>query len=292
LRKRARHTVDGEVGVTWRDNEGLRRFSSVRGVDLSESGVGVESLEPLEVDSYVQVHAEHLGFSWAARVCYCRHRGSKYYIGLQFHRGSTSAAQPETDEFVDYYDVMQISPTAEPDTISRVYKLLAVRYHPDNAQTGNVERFLLLRTAFDTLSDPVKRAAYDTQYNFRQAEPIPVFELKEFVVGIDAEVNRRLGVLCLLYNRRRVNPDKPCLTLLEFEGLMGIPREHLVFTIWYLKEKRLLRTESGANFEITADGVEFVESSLPANRLLRKLLRAPEPASETGGLSGRSADQG
>ena len=61
--------------------------------------------------------------------------------------------------------------------------------------------------------------------------------------------------------------------------MMRIPREHLVFTIWYLKEKRLLRTESNADFELTADGAEFVESSLPTNRLLQKLLRGPEQSS-------------
>jgi curved DNA-binding protein CbpA len=280
LRKATRHPVEGEVGIAWRDNNGLLRFSSVRGVDLSENGVGVESLEPLEADSYVQVHAEHLGFSWTAHVRYCRRRGSKYIIGLEFCRSRADTGQQESDGFVDYYELMQISATAEQDTISRVFRLLAARYHPDNVHTGDNEKFLLLKSAFDTLSDPVKRAVYDTEYSFRQKAPIPVFELKEFVVGIDAEVNRRLGVLCLLYNRRRADPDKPYLSLLEFEQMMRIPREHLVFTIWYLKEKRLLRTESNADFEITADGAEFVESSLPTNRLLQKLLHASEQSSD------------
>ncbi len=280
LRKETRRPVKGEVGVAWRDRNGLLQFCNVQGVDLSEGGVGVESAEPLDVGSYVQVHAEHLGFSWTARVRSCRRWGSGYRIGLEFRGARAGAGRAESDEFVDYYELMQISPTAEEDTITRVFRLLAARYHPDNLQTGDNDTFLLLKTAFDTLSDPVKRAVYDTEYHFRQTEPMPVFEMKEFVVGIDVEVNRRLGILCLLYNRRRVNPDKPCLSLLEFEQMMRIPREHLVFTIWYLKEKRLLRTESNADFELTADGAEFVESSLPTNRLLQKLLHAPEQSSD------------
>ncbi len=279
LRKESRRPIGGEVLLVWQGGNGQRQFCTVRGVDLSETGVGVESPEPLPVDAYVQVHAEHLGFSWAARVRHCRDRRSKYLIGLERSTFRPSNAQPAEDEFVDYYELMQISPTAETDTISRVFRLLAARYHPDNVHTGDAEKFLLLKKAYETLSDPLERAAYDQEYRLRQTEPIPVFELKEFVVGIDAEVNRRLGVLCLLYNRRRVNPDKPCLSLLEFEQLMRIPREHLVFTIWFLKEKHLVRAESGAELEITAEGAEFVEASLPSNRLLRKLLRAPEQES-------------
>jgi hypothetical protein len=98
-------------------------------------------------------------------------------------------------------------------------------------------------------------------------------------VGVDAEKNRRLGVLCLLYNRQRLYPDKPVLSLLQLEQVMTIPREHLTFTVWYLRRKGLVASEGGADFEITAEGVDFVESALPTNRLLQRLLRAPVDAS-------------
>ncbi len=41
------------------------------------------------------------------------------------------------EEFADYYEVLELSPAAETETIHRVYRLLAARYHPDNAQTGD-----------------------------------------------------------------------------------------------------------------------------------------------------------
>jgi hypothetical protein len=273
-----RRPVDGEVVISWRDPYGLHQFSRVLGVDLSTAGVGVESSEPLALDSYVLVNAEQYGISGLARVRHCAPRGRKYLIGLELYRTASSGNQPEHEDFVDYYELMQLGSAAELETIHRVFKILATRYHPDNVNTGDNERFLLLKRAFDTLSDPAKRAAYDAEYEFRKMEPVPIFELKEFVVGIESEVNRRLGILCLLYNRRRSNPDRPGLSLLEFEQLMRIPREHLVFTIWYLKEKQLLRTGNNADFEITALGIEFVETSLPSNSVLRKLLSAPEPA--------------
>jgi DnaJ-class molecular chaperone len=41
----------------------------------------------------------------------------------------------------DYYEVLQVSDTAEPETINRVYRIFAQRYHPDNRETGNEARF-------------------------------------------------------------------------------------------------------------------------------------------------------
>jgi curved DNA-binding protein len=289
-RRKSRRSIATAVVITWQDANGQRRFCTVRGVDLSESGMKVESKEPLDVDSYVRLEAAEFGFNSAARVRHCALGASGYIIGLEFLGATTSQSPHDEGEFVDYYDLLQISPTADLETIHRVYRLVAGRYHPDNSQTGDLEKFLLLNKAFETLSDPALRAAYDAEFQSQKTAPMPVFELKEFVVGIEAEVNRRLGVLGLLYNRRRINPDKPGISLLDFEQAMTIPREHLVFTIWYLKEKHLLRTEGGSEFEITADGVEFIESSLPANRMLQRLLRAPrqatgpEPEKSNGGL--------
>jgi DnaJ-class molecular chaperone len=38
-------------------------------------------------------------------------------------------------DFVDFYEVLQVSASAEPETIHRVYRLLAQRWHPDNRET-------------------------------------------------------------------------------------------------------------------------------------------------------------
>src|SRR5713226_3275143 len=94
-------------------------------------------------------------------------------------------------EFVDYYELLQISPNAEVETVQRVFKMLATRYHPDNPETGDVDKFVLLNKAHETLSDPELRAAYDASYTARNTEPISLFELKEFAAGVDGEANRR-----------------------------------------------------------------------------------------------------
>jgi curved DNA-binding protein len=181
-------------------------------------------------------------------------------------------------DFVDYYELMQISPNAELPTIQRVYRMLAARYHPDNPETGDIDKFVQLQKAYQVLSDPAERDAYNSGLSQQEAQPLPIFEMKEFVVGIDAENNRRLGVLCLLYNRRKASGDHPGMSVFDLETKMAIPREHLEFTVWYLREKSLVRRdENTSEILITAEGIDFVEKNVPANRIVYKLLNAGEP---------------
>jgi curved DNA-binding protein CbpA len=179
-------------------------------------------------------------------------------------------------EFIDYYEVLQISPNAELETIRRVYKLLAVRMHPDNPTTGNAERFRIIKLAYEVLSDPEKRAKYNADRAERSQKPLPVFEMSDFAVGVDGEVNRRIGILCLLYNTRRANEDKPGLSMMELEKVMGFPREHLTFAIWYLKNKQYVSTGDTSDLLITSEGIDFLESNLPTSRVAYKLLKGAE----------------
>lgn len=192
----------------------------------------------------------------------------------QFHpNGSETEGSAE---FLDYYELMQISPNAEHETILRVYKMLAARYHPDNAETGDMNVFMLLNQAKEVLSNPELRAQYDAMLKRHLHEPLQIFSLKEFAKGIDGEENRRMGVLCLLYNRRRTQLEEPGLSVLELENLMACPREHLMFALWYLKEKNYVRQDDRSNFVVTGDGVDFVEEHLPKNKVMYKLLKAAE----------------
>lgn len=177
---------------------------------------------------------------------------------------------------VNYYDEMQIHPRAEPETIQRVYKLFAARYHPDNRETGDPERFRLIREAYEVLGDPERRAAYDAQLKREQPQPLPVFQTSDFEGGVDAEVKMRCGLLCLLYARRRSNPDYAALSMLDLEHLMAFPREHLAFAVWYLRSKKYITQDDRSSFVITAEGVEFLETQMPDNEFLLRVFRESE----------------
>src|SRR5438105_3187548 len=47
----------------------------------------------------------------------------------------------QADDFSDHYEALQLSPNADSETVDRVYRILAKRYHPDNQQTGDAARF-------------------------------------------------------------------------------------------------------------------------------------------------------
>ncbi|KAH9578192.1 DnaJ domain [Trypanosoma melophagium] len=58
------------------------------------------------------------------------------------------------------YDVLGVSPDAADDEISRVYRRLALQYHPDRNPNGEA-KFKEVANAYDVLSDPDKRRVYD-----------------------------------------------------------------------------------------------------------------------------------
>ncbi len=177
---------------------------------------------------------------------------------------------------IDYYGLLRISADAEDETIERVYAMLADRYHPDNPDTGDPERFQSLQAAHQTLTEPHTRASYDAAHRNSRTSVIQVFKRKEFAEGIQGEANRRMGVLCLLYNRRRSDSEKPGISLLQFEALMQIPREHLMFTLAYLKDHNCLNLDQHSDYVITGTGIDFVESHVTPDGLFSRLLEEGE----------------
>lgn len=187
----------------------------------------------------------------------------------------------------DYYEFLQISPNADVETIHRVYKFLAARLHPDNMQTGDSENFQLLKTAFDVLSDPVRRAEYDGKR--RQDSPQPISSTVDFMDKLDGEVNRRLAVLAVLYYKRRTAPNFPEVTLAAIEERMGFPRDYLDFTMWYLTKKGYISRADNAQFTLTAEGVDYVELQRVNLPILNRLLTSGSVAT-TQGSAGTSSD--
>lgn len=171
---------------------------------------------------------------------------------------------------IDYYELLQISPNADNETIHRVFKFLAGRLHPDNAHTGNAEKFQLVKSAYDVLSNSMRRREYDSKRKEREIRPLS--SAIDFMDQFEGEVNRRMAVLAVLYYRRRMCPNYPEVTLAELEERMGFPRDYLDFTLWYLAQKKLIHKADNACFALTADGVDFVEKERVVLPILNGLL--------------------
>jgi hypothetical protein len=158
----------------------------------------------------------------------------------------------------DHYEVLQVSPRADHETIQRIFRHLAKRFHPDNTESGDPERFKVVMEAFRVLSHPNLRAKYDAEYEQVRELRWRIFDQETSVSNVSADRRIRDAALTLLYSARRNDPDRPGIGVVELERLLGCPEEHMKFHMWYLRENGWVqRTESGA-FAITASGVDRV----------------------------------
>jgi molecular chaperone DnaJ len=74
----------------------------------------------------------------------------------------------------DYYEVLGVAKNANEDDIKKAYRKLAMKYHPDRNQGDEAkkaeERFKEAKEAYEMLSDPQKRSAYD-QFGHAGVDP-------------------------------------------------------------------------------------------------------------------------
>ena len=208
-----------------------------------------------------------------AMVRHCTWHDAAFVVGLELDEETRKTNSRPPEDTADYYEFLQISPRAEAETINRIYRFLAGRFHPDNPQTGDPERFVLLNQAFDVLSDPQRRAEYDASLEGKDGQPLPAFATVDFMDGAEGEVNRRMAVLSLLYRRCRANIEDPKVSLAELEAQMGFPREYLDFTTWYRATRN---TSPGRATRLRSDRPRsrLRGSELFKLPILRKLLNA------------------
>jgi curved DNA-binding protein CbpA len=179
-------------------------------------------------------------------------------------------------EQIDYYETLQISPNADPDTVHRLFRILAQRFHPDNQATGDPELFRRLTEAYEVLSDPVRRAQYDVNHDQQRRERSKLLaEMVRVQTDVEFEELARVTILEALYARRRLEPRNPGIWDGDLEELVGRPRDQLEFTLWYLSQKRFIDRQDGSRITITVDGVCYFEEHCLQHR---KLLRLPAPA--------------
>jgi curved DNA-binding protein CbpA len=185
------------------------------------------------------------------------------------------------EEEFDYYEVFELSPAARPDTVHSVYRILARRYHPDNADTGDEATFRRLVQAYRVLSDPERRAAYDVHWHANRKLQWRIFDHADASTKVAVEKRKRQGILALLYTKRVNAPEQPTLTITEMAELLGSAREHLEVSLWYLQKKGWVERTDNGRYSITVDGFDEAEArgtwQVPKDRLLTDGGREPEP---------------
>ena len=183
------------------------------------------------------------------------------------------------DKPVDYYEVLQVSSTAEPETIHRVYRLHAQRYHPDNQETGNRSRFEEIRRSLQRAQRP--RAPGSIRHRLLEAAPGALAPHLE-----RGRVGKRLRV------RAARSTDAPRGSLHPttdgargrrglLDGSRGpdrqAPRAPGIHDL-VLGQKKFLQRDDSSRLIITAEGVEFLEQNYRANLQRKRLPEARNPS--------------
>lgn len=275
-----KRTDPSVVRVRLKDQTGNARWATAYLRDVTEEGVGLSLMTPLEVGTMVVIRGtfgeSRNDVQLQADVKWCAEAsGGVYSVGLELSKGQGGRAKnerreadppvdstpfTEDPEQLDCYEIMQLSPKATADTIHRVHRMLAQRYHPDTPDTGNAEMFMRVTAAAQILSDPERRAKYDARYQATRQLHWKIFDQAEASLGPEAEKAKRRGILGLLYAKAAHDIERAGMTAIEFEEILGCPREHLQAALWYLKGKSFIQRTDNGRYSITVAGFDEMES--------------------------------
>ena len=197
-----KRTDPSVVRVRLKDQAGNARWATAYFRDVTEEGVGLSLMTPLQIGSMVVIRGnfgegrDRRPIAGGREVVH-RGSGGVYQAGLELTNGQGARARNERREAeprpakpcqfsddpeqLDCYEIMQLSPKAGADTIHRVHRILAQRYHPDTPDTGNAEMFIRVTAAARILSDPEQRAKYDIRYHATRQLHWKIFDQAEAV---------------------------------------------------------------------------------------------------------------
>jgi len=164
-------------------------------------------------------------------------------------------------DFVDYYELLQLSPNADSDTIERIFRHLAKKTHPDSTEFPDNDRFQQIVKAHRVLADPASRAGFDAKYQDYWKSKWKLASEASDKSSFDTDQLTRERILSLLYVQRRRNMRNPGLGELAIARLLLTPPELLEFHLWYLKARSWVERLDSGLLAITAQGVDQVEQN-------------------------------
>jgi curved DNA-binding protein len=181
--------------------------------------------------------------------------------------------------FVDYYDLLELSPKASPEAIECMFRIMAKRYNPETGIQKDTAKYHHLAQAYRVLRDPETRKKYDSQ---RSQNELDTEELAQIAAGTSEDYLIRHRLLSLFYAQRKRSMSQPGVGIAKLEELMKIPTEVIEFHLWYFREKGWVQRETAGPLSITAVGVDEIEAreqrEIKRSRAARAAKKAPRTA--------------
>jgi len=165
------------------------------------------------------------------------------------------------NEFVDFYDLLQLSSNADSETIERIFRHLAKKLHPDHSDQTNNDQFIKIVEAYEVLSNPETRAGYDARYQDYWNRKWKLASVASDMSELGDDMVARERILSLLYVQRRRSMKSPGLGEVEISRLLNTPLEMVDFHLWYIRTKGWVERLDTGHLAITALGVDQAEQS-------------------------------
>jgi curved DNA-binding protein CbpA len=189
-------------------------------------------------------------------------------------------------KYQDHYQVLGIEPNSDSDVIQLAYTTLAQKYHPNNADTGDAEKFEAVNMAYEVLADPVLRRGFDQLKGVGRGEGPPKFSGLRFFDALGRDSGLRTALLCVMYDRRRTRPFTPSLSMRNIENTLESTTEELTFALWYLKQRGFVTNDEKSSLQITVEGIDRLENNRPSPEVVMPFIKpaaldAPPAIAET-----------
>jgi hypothetical protein len=184
-------------------------------------------------------------------------------------------------KFQDHYEVLGVDHKAGPDAIQLSYARLADKYHP-KGMNPDPEKYEAVTLAFEVLSDPELRQDFNKLKGIGE-EDKPKFSGLQFFEAYQRDTHLRVGLLCVLYDRRRSKPFTPALSMRHLEAIFGASTQELNFALWYLKQRDLVMADDKSSLQITVEGMDYLEANPPLPQLVMPMIKPS-------GLAGHDAE--
>jgi curved DNA-binding protein CbpA len=179
---------------------------------------------------------------------------------------------PLAGKFQDHYAILGIDPKASSDSLQNAYAKLAQKYHPDNPETGDFDKFESINLAYEVLSDPDLRREFNKLKGLDQ-QTAAKFSGLPFFDDLSRGIDLRVALLCLLCDRRRNRPFTPSLALRQLEMMLETTNEELSFALWYLKQRGYVISDDKSSLQITVEGLDLLESNRPTPERVMELIK-------------------
>jgi curved DNA-binding protein CbpA len=180
---------------------------------------------------------------------------------------------PLAGKFQDHYEVLGIDAKSSTETVQQAYSKAAQKYHPNNPDTGDAEKFQAVNLAYEVLSDPMLRREFDKLKGIGEESGAPKFTGLPFFEALGRETGLRTALLCVLYDRRRTKPFTPSLSMRHLENIISATEEEMSFALWYLKQRGLAATDDKSSLQITVEGMDFLESNRPSPEVVMRFIK-------------------